>query len=101
MAFDLHITIPESSPAVEIVHQLAAAEHITPEEAAAHLLIEGAAYHSKKTPADEPVGLEKAMARIRAEHPTYASFFGSVKGPGAHGSKEAADRYIDELRNEW
>jgi len=32
---------------------------------------------------------------------SYASFFGAAKGPGAHGSPEAVDRYIEDLRNEW
>ncbi|MFZ4508196.1 MAG: hypothetical protein ACOYON_10935 [Fimbriimonas sp.] len=32
----------------------------------------------------------------------YASYFGVIDGrPGAHGSPEAVDRYIDELRDEW
>jgi len=102
MSFDLHISIPDQSHAVQIVQQLAEAEHITPEQAAAQLLIEGANHHGKKIPMEDPVGMEEAMARVRAEHRTYASFFGAVKGrPGAHGSPEAVDRYIAELRNEW
>ena len=33
---------------------------------------------------------------------SYASFWGVGKGsPGAHGSREAVDRYIAELRDEW
>ena len=29
------------------------------------------------------------------------ALFGSVTGRGAHGSKEAIDRYLAELRSEW
>jgi hypothetical protein len=101
MPFDLHISIPDQSHAVQIVQQLAAAEHITPEQAATQLLIEGANHHGMKTPVEDLTGMTEAIARVRAEHRTYASFFGSVTGPGAHGSKEAVDRYISEMRNEW
>lgn len=101
MSFDLHISIPDQSHAVRIVRQLAEAEHITPEQAAARLLIEGASRRENAVRAKDPIGMDEAMARVRAEHRTYASFFGSVTGPGAHGSPEAIDRYIAELRNEW
>jgi hypothetical protein len=56
MAFDLHITVPENSPAAHVVQQIAAAEHISPEQAATRLLTEAAKLHGKKTPAQELIG---------------------------------------------
>jgi len=33
---------------------------------------------------------------------SYAAYFGIAKGqPGVFGSKEAIDRYVDEMRSEW
>ncbi len=62
----------------------------------------------------QQISTEKAFDRIiqagvkRFQTPTtgkprvaYASLFGSVTGPGAHGSTEAVDRYIAQLRSEW
>jgi chromosomal replication initiation ATPase DnaA len=56
MAFDLHITIPDPSETLQVVQQLAAMEHITPDQAATQLLIEGAKRQSRKTPALEMLG---------------------------------------------
>jgi hypothetical protein len=56
MPFDLHISIPDGSPAAHVVQQLAEAEQITPEQAAEQLLTEAARLHGKKTPAQEMWG---------------------------------------------
>lgn len=53
MAFDLHISIPDSSPTLEIVHRMAQAERITPDQAAARLLDEAAQQHGGEVPAGE------------------------------------------------
>jgi hypothetical protein len=76
MPFDIHISIPDKSHAVAVVQQLAAAEHITTEQAAAQLLIEGARHHGKKTPAQKLIGsfssdedaaaIDEAMAVVHA-----------------------------------
>jgi hypothetical protein len=58
--------------------------HISPEQVAVEQLI-------RLSPASKP-----KPAR------SYASFFGVANGrPGAHGSPEAADRYIEEIHSEW
>ena len=50
---------------------------------------------------DEYFREKSAQERQEPVRP-YASYFGVIKGrPGAHGSPEAVDRYIDELRDEW
>ena len=97
MAYDLHLSIPEDSPVGQIVGHMVSAERVTVEQAVNRMLTDAAKLQSHGAPA----AIGKAMARVRAEHPTYASFFGSVEGPGAHGSREAVDQYIAELRNEW
>jgi hypothetical protein len=73
------------------IQQIAEAQHISSHEALDRVLQAGL---EKLTPPAPPS--EKGKER------SYASFFGSIKGtPGAHGSKEAVDLYISELRNEW
>jgi hypothetical protein len=62
----------------------AAQRHISLEQVAAEKLIR-----------QSPVPTAKPTRR-------YASFFGAAKGrPGSHGSVEAVDKYIAELRSEW
>lgn len=56
MAFDLHISIPENSLEAQVIRQVADAERVTQEQAAKILLIEGAKFHGKKTPAQEMWG---------------------------------------------
>ena len=71
------------------VRRFADAKHISADEAVLQLITAGL-----KAQPDEQT---KASGR-----PSYASMFGAAKGgPGAHGSPEAVDRYIAELRNEW
>jgi hypothetical protein len=102
MSYDIHLNIPENSPAGQIVQRLVIMEHVTPDQAAFRILTEAGRQESKPAPTAKTTDLDEAMARVRAEHPTYASFFGAAKGqPGAHRSPEAADRYIEELRNAW
>ena len=90
MPFDLHI--PEDSQRGQVIQMLIAKQHISPEEALERIVDEGL----KSTLQNKSTGAAIAPRR------SYASFFGVAKGrPGAHGSKEAADRYIEELRNAW
>lgn len=56
MAFDLHITIPDNSPAAQVVQRVVASEHITPEQAVTRILTEAARQQGKKTPAEELIG---------------------------------------------
>lgn len=56
MAFDLHISIPDSSPTVEIVQRMAQAERITPDQVAARLLDEAAQRHDGEALAGEMWG---------------------------------------------
>lgn len=56
MAFDLHLTIPENSPAGQVVQRLVLAEHVTPEQAVTRILTDAAKQHGKKTPAQELIG---------------------------------------------
>ena len=53
MAFDLHISIPENSPAGQVIQRLSQSAHITPEQAVTQILAEVAA---RKTPAEEMWG---------------------------------------------
>jgi len=70
------------------VQRFAAELHISHDEALLKLIETGLTVSRLTTPA--------------APKRSYASFFGVAKGrPGAHGSPEAADRYIEELRNAW
>ncbi len=46
-------------------------------------------------------GLERFVLSPESPSASNASLFGSIKGPGAHGSKEAVDQYLAELRAEW
>ncbi|HEY3781862.1 MAG TPA: hypothetical protein VGL56_12320 [Fimbriimonadaceae bacterium] len=76
MPFDLHIILADNSREVQVIQQVAKAEHITPEQAASRLLMEGAKLHGDKTPGREMLGafsspedtaiLDKAMESIRA-----------------------------------
>ena len=56
MAFDLHISIPDHSPAGQAVQRLVSDEHVTPEQAVTRILNEAARQHGKKTPAQEMWG---------------------------------------------
>jgi len=81
MAFEIHISVPDQSQVVTVLRQLAAAEHITTEQAAARLLIEGARHHGKKTPAQELIGafsseedaaaIDEAMAVVHAHRANF------------------------------
>jgi len=55
-AFDLHITIPDNSPAGQAVQRIVSTEHLTPEQAVTRMLTEAARRHGKKTPAEELIG---------------------------------------------
>lgn len=68
------------------IQEIAQAQHITTDEALDRILA---------------AGVERLMPHVEEPRVSYASLFGSVKGPGAHGSREAVDRYLAELRNEW
>ena len=46
MPFDLHISIPDQSHAVQVVQQIAEAERISPEQVAERLLEEAAQLHA-------------------------------------------------------
>jgi hypothetical protein len=80
MAFDLHITLSESSREVQIIQQVATQEHITPEQAATRLIIEGAKLHGQKSPAEQMWGAfsseedsaitDEAMKHVRAMRQT-------------------------------
>jgi len=89
MAFDLHI--PENSPRGRVIQMIVAQRHITPEQVLEQIVDDGL-----KAALQSATPVPDAMPRR-----SYASFFGAVKGPGAHGSPEAVDRYIEEMRNEW
>jgi hypothetical protein len=68
------------------IQQLAAAQHISTDEAVDRVV---------------KAGLERFVPITMEPPVSNASLFGSVNGPGAHGSKEAVDRYLAELRAEW
>jgi hypothetical protein len=51
MAFDLHLSIPENSPAGQAVQRLVADEHVTPEQAVRRILNEAVGQQSQKTQA--------------------------------------------------
>ena len=76
------------------IQEFAQAQHISTDEAFDRIVRAGL---ERFVPiAANPIDRETAPAR------SFASFFGVAKGrPGAHGSREAVDRYIEELRNEW
>jgi len=56
MAFILQITLPENSPAGQVVQQVAASEHLSPEQAVTRILTEVANQQGKKTPGQELLG---------------------------------------------
>ena len=69
------------------IEQIAQAQHISTDEALDRVI---------------EAGVEKFQLSSAVEpRVSYASLYGSVKGPGAHGSREAVDRYLAELRSEW
>ncbi len=76
------------------IQEFALTQHISTEEALDRIIQAGL---ERYVPTDRtPVDSDLPRAR------SYASFFGVAIGrPGAHGSREAVDRYIAELRNEW
>jgi len=68
------------------IQEIAQAQHISTSEALDRII---------------QAGIERYVPPPEEPGVSNASLFGSVKGPGAHGSKEAVDRYIAELRSEW
>jgi len=73
------------------IQKVARAQHITESEVLERIFKAGLEQF-----AATPSGKDTTRSR------SYASFFGVAKGrPGAHGSREAVDRYIAELRDEW
>lgn len=68
------------------IEEIAQAQQITTDEAINRIIA---------------AGVERFTPPTVQPRVSYASLFGSVKGPGAHGSKEAVDRFLAELRNEW
>src|ERR1700678_2657645 len=64
MAFDLHITIPESSPAGQVVQRVAVAENITLEQAVTRILTDVAKQQGKKTPAQEVWGAFSSPEKV-------------------------------------
>lgn len=56
MSFDLHLTLPDHSPAAQAIQRVSVMAHISPEQAAAQLLDEAAKRHDEKTPAEELIG---------------------------------------------
>lgn len=76
------------------IEQVAHAEHITVDEAVERIFKAGLERFAPVIP--KASGTEDSPGR------SYGSFFGVAKGrPGAYGSPEAADRYIEEMRNAW
>jgi len=68
------------------IEQVAQAKHITTDEALERII---------------QAGLERLVPIADQLPVSNAALFGSVKGPGAHGSKEAVDQYLAEMRAEW
>ena len=68
------------------IQKIAQAQHISTDEALNQVI---------------QAGLERFVSQAGSPPADYASLFGSVKGAGAHGSKEAVDEYVEELRSEW
>lgn len=56
MALNLHISVSDQSDLAQVVQRLAAAEHISTDEAATQLLTEAAKLHRNRTPAEEMLG---------------------------------------------
>jgi hypothetical protein len=74
------------------IEEGAHAQRITTDEAIERIFQAGLEMFVRDTPS--PSSAESAPTR------SYESFFGVAKGrPGAYGSPEAADRYIEDLRN--
>ncbi len=79
MAFDLHINIPENSPAGQAVRRVVVTENLTPEQAVRRILTD-AAKGQAKTPAEEMWGAfssdedsaitDEAMKHVRAMRQT-------------------------------
>ena len=68
------------------IEQVARAQNITTDEALDRVI---------------EAGLERLIPPAAQPPVSYASLFGAAKGPGTHGSREAVDCYLAELRNEW
>lgn len=68
------------------IQEIAQAQHISTDEALNRIIA---------------AGVERFSPPSVQPQVSYAALFGSVKGPGAHGSREAVDRYLAELRIEW
>jgi hypothetical protein len=68
------------------IQQIALAQHISTAEALERVI---------------QAGIEQFVQQVERPPEPYSKLFGSVTGKGAHGSKEAVDRYIQELRSEW
>lgn len=89
MSFDIPpLHIPDNSREAQVIQAIMIRDQVTAEEAVRAAL--------------RGMTIENAeSATVLAPRRSYASFFGVVKGPGAHGSREAIDSYVSELRNEW
>lgn len=74
--------IEDNSLESRVMEAVMSEENVTPEEAVLRII-------RQYQPSPSDVKLD------------YGSFFGSVKGPGSHGSPEAVDSYVRELRDEW
>ena len=68
------------------IEKLAEAQHISASEALDKII---------------RVGLDHLLPNKERKEISYASLYGSVNGAGAHGSRQAVDKYINELRSEW
>ena len=66
------------------IEQVAQAQHITTDEALGRIL---------------DAGLERFVPPTAQPRVSYASLFGAAKN--GYGSREAVDRAIAEMRNEW
>lgn len=64
MAFDFRIHIAENSQQAQVIQDLAAEQHITPEEAAQRVFNEGLNLHTKPTPIQQTWGALSSPAEI-------------------------------------
>ena len=87
MSYDIpQLHIPDNSPEAQVIETVVNRDQVTPKEAVLRILRNA-----------QPAIEERTLAPVRS----YGSYFGSVKGPGAHGSPESVDRYIEDQRSSW